>query len=910
MSIVEPKDLFCEYSSNPLGVDIEKPRFGWKLEHDGRGRSQKAYRIIVASEKSKLDLKNADMWDSGKTVSDKSVNVEYDGEPLKSGEKYYWRVKWWDDGGRESSFSETATFLMGLLKPGDWKASWIGNPAERSGYGLLFRKEFELDRDVKRAQVYVAGVGYHELRINGKKADDRVLDPGHTEYSRRVLYSTYEVTKLLKEGLNAIGVMTGNGWYGRQELILQMIIKFMDGTEKIMTSDQSWMVASGPILRNSIYDGEVYDARLEKPSWDQPNYTDSVDRDTFGKEWTRVVRVEGPGGTLEAQKMETMRVTEIIEPIEVINPEPDIYVFDLGQNISGWAEISMDGKRGTEITLRYGEVLDDEGRVNQNNLRSARARDTYILSGKGEEKYEPRFTYHGFRYVEVEGLPNEPDAGDLLGKFVHSAVNPVGNFESSNNLINQIQKISVRGTRGNLHSIPTDCPQRNERLGWLGDNTMYAEEAMYNLDMARFYPKWLKDIGDAQDDETGAVPDTAPYRWGHRPGDPGWGSCYVLLPWILYRHYGNTRVLEQHYRGMKKWVDCLSNKSEDRLIKYSYYGDWCPPEEECLASDESPPEDSPGAAVGAGSYPKDTPGILVSTWWYYYSSLILSEVAGILDKTDDMHAYRNLADEIKKSFNEKFLDRKKGIYSKGTQTSLVLPLFLDMVPEELEDKVVDNLLENITDEHDGHLTTGIVGTKYLLETLSKHGRSDVAYTIAKQKSYPSWGHMIENGATTVWERWEYKTGGGMNSHNHPMLATVSEWFHKVLAGIRTNVSEPGFKKINIEPSIVEGLESVSDSIETVRGTVASSWEREPNGVKLEIEIPVNSKAEVKLPKMDFRSISIVENGETIWKNGSLSKKTDGIINGDEKEEHIILEVGSGEYSFEIREDGSKDSSKT
>lgn len=902
MSIQEPKDLLCEYSSNPLGIDIERPRFSWKLEHSERGRGQKAYRLIVASERSKLEPKTADLWDSGKVVSEKSVNVEYDGKPLKSGEKYFWKVKWWDDKGRESDFSETASFLMGLLKPDDWEASWIGDPAERPGYARHFRKEFELKKGVKRAQVYVAGIGYHELRVNGEKVDDRVLDPGHTEYGKRVLYSTYDVTEFLEKGSNVIGVMTGNGWYGKQELILQMIIGLKDGTEKVITSDQGWMVASGPILRNSIYDGEVYDARLEKAGWDAPGYMDTVGEEVLRDEWTRVVRVNGPGGELESQKMEPIRVTEVIEPVEVINPEDGIYVFDLGQNISGWAEISVKGERGTEINLRYGEVLDDEGRVNQDNLRSARAEDTYILSGGELEKYEPHFTYHGFRYVEVEGLPEQPEKKDLLGKFVHSGVESASDFRTSEDLINKIQEITVRGTRGNLHSIPTDCPQRNERLGWLGDNTIYAEEAIYNFNMAKFYAKWLKDIKDAQNEETGAVPDTAPYRWGMEPGDPGWGSCYVLLPWLLYLHYGDIKVLEQHYEGMKKWVDYMTEMSEGNLLIYSRYGDWCAPEDSCVPPNGDPPEDSPDAHIGAGAYPKNTPGSLVSTWWYYYSTLILSKAAESLGRAEDMNAYGDLAGKIKESFNDEFLDEEEGIYAKGSQTSLVLPLFLHMVPKDSEERVVENLVENVMEKHNGHLDTGIVGTKYLLQVLSEYGREDVAYILATQKSYPSWGYMIERGATTLWERWEYKTGGGMNSHNHPMLGSISEWFHKYLAGISLDSSAPGFEKINIEPCFVDGLEYVSDSIETLRGPVKSSWEKKSNGIQVEISIPVNSEAEIRLSKMDLKGgVSIIEGGKTIWEEGNLLDKPEGIIDVTEKEEYITLWIGSGEYSFRIIE---------
>ncbi len=446
-----PTNLLCEYASNPLGIDVALPRFSWVVNHPGRGQLQSAYQILVANSPEDLNVGKSDKWDSGRVFSDQSVNVVYTGSPLKSGRTYYWKVRVWDKAEHANPYSQTATFEMALLEPNDWEGEWIGCPGHRNEGALLFRREFELEKNVARARVYLSGLGYYELRINGAKVGDHVLDPGWTEYTKRVLYVTYDVTSYLKKGVNIIGVIVGNGWYGLLQMILQMNVDFTDETStSVKSDDRNWKVSRASIVENSIYDGETYDAQLEKPGWDTDSYK-SVKAD-----WRQPQRVEGPGGALVAQMLEPIKVIETITPVKIANPRPDVHVYDIGQNIAGWARLTVKGPRGTRVVLKFAEVLYDNGMVNQENLHTARATDTYILKGDGIEVYEPRFTYHGFRYVQITGFPGTPQLESLEGRVVRSAVEPIGKFTTSNDLLNQSYKNIVWSESNNLHSVPTD----------------------------------------------------------------------------------------------------------------------------------------------------------------------------------------------------------------------------------------------------------------------------------------------------------------------------------------------------------------------------------------------------------------------------------------------------------------------
>ena len=868
LTIPRPTDLRCEYARNPIGLDVAKPRFSWVLYHPKRGQVQTAYQIIVSSSIEKIMADEGDMWDSGKVISNRSANVTYEGGPLESCKTYYWKVRWWDKEGNVSPWSEIACFEMGLLKPEDWKAKWITG-------GQLLRKEFTIDKEVAKARAYVTGLGYYELRINGRKVGDKVLDPGWTDYKKRILYSTYDVTEYLKRGRTAIGIILGRGRYikeygyeGEPKAILQLNIEFADGTTAIIATDETWKASDGPIISDDIYDGEVYDARLEKDGWDEPGYDDS--------DWRRCEIAKPPGGKLvSGASFPPIRAVKTIQPIRILNPRPGVYVYDFGQNFTGWVRLKVSGPRGTKVKLRYAELIYEDGSINTKPNRKAKATDVYILKGEGIEVYEPRFTYHGFRYVEVTGFPGTPALENLEGVVVHTDVESVGGFVCSNPLINQIHRNIRWGQLSNLMSVPTDCPQRDERMGWMGDAQLTAEEAILNFWMPGFYEKWIRDIMDAQA-EDGSVPDVVPPYWRLYPADPAWGTAYVVIPWLLYVYYGDLRILEEAYEGIKRWVDFLASKAEGYILRFSKYGDWCPP---------------------AHIRPVETPGELVSTWVFYHDALTLSKIAEVLGKAEDAKRYSELAEKIKEAFNKEFL--KDDHYAMGSQTCDTLPLYLDMVPEDKVDAVLKHLINDIEVLHDKHLNTGIVGTRYLLETLTRYGRADLAYAIATQTTYPSWGYMIKEGATTLWERWEYLAGSGMNSHNHIMFGSVDIWFYKVLAGINVDPSAPGFERFMIKPCVVGDLEHVSASVKTIRGMVACEWARTHNSIVMKVTIPVNSKAIVYVPKMGLKDVIVKEGDTVIWSKGSYMGGVEGIDGGKEEGDYIVFSVGSGTYTFSL-----------
>ncbi len=867
IGVKAPTNLLCEYVSNPLGIDVTQPRFSWILDYSERSQLQSAYQVLVASKQENLDADNGDKWNSDKVVSEQSINILYEGSSLESGKTYYWKVRLWDKDSKVSPWSKIATFEMGLLKSEDWGGEWIG------GEDLL-RKEFTINKDIARARVYISGLGYYELYLNGDKVGPFVLDPGWTDYKKRALYSTYDVTKHLRKGKNVIGIMLGNGryiktyGYGSPKALLQLNIEFIDGSSESIITDNTWKTTSGPVLSNDIYNGERYDARLERRGWDTPLYHDS--------DWDIAKITDTPGGKLVSQaSFPSIKVTKIIQPLRITSPRPGVYIYDFGQNFTGWVRLCVSGSRGTKVNLRYAELLDEDGMLNPVPNRRAKATDTYILKGEGKETYEPRFTYHGFRYLEVTGFPGTPTLESIEGRVVHSAVEPRGGFICSNPLINSIHKNVLWGQLSNLMSVPTDCPQRDERMGWMGDAQLSAEEAIYNFDMASFYTKWVEDIRDSQA-EDGSVPDVVPPYWSNYPADPAWGTACVVIPWYLYQYYGDKRILEKNYSLMKKWVDFLSTKAENHILSYFKYGDWCPP---------------------AHVKPVDTPGELTSTWYYYHDTLILSKIAGILGKSAHGEKYSGLSSKIKEAFNKKFL--LDDHYATGSQTCNALSLFLDMVPEDKKEAVLKNLIDDIVVTHDSHLNTGIIGTRYILDVLTKYGKVDLAYKLATQRTYPGWGYMIREGATTIWERWEYLAGGGMNSHNHIMFGSVDAWFYKVLAGINVDPAGPGFRRIIIKPYIVGDLKYVSASIKTIRGTVSSSWIRDKDSLVLNVTLPVNTQAKVSLPRMGLESVIIKESGKIIWKDSSYIEGVSGITAGNEEDEYVIFNIGSGSYSFEI-----------
>src|SRR5512143_2328391 len=846
-----PVSLRCEYLVDPMGIDMAKPRFFWIVDHPERGQVQSAYEIVVSTDPKAAQ---GDIWASGKIASPRSTQIAFAGKSLESGRSYFWKVRVWDRDGRESPWSAVARFDTGLLNKTDWKGVWIGSKNQ-------LRKEFTLKGRVKRARAYIAGVGYYELRLNGRKAGNRVLDPAWTTYDKRVLYATYDVTNFLRDGANAVAVNLGNGWYKSRALLFQLNVELEDGTAVSVVSDASWKAADGPILADSIYDGESYDARLETPGWERPGFDD--------KDWPAAEAVKGPAGVLSAQLMPAIQVVDTIVPLKMTSPLPGTYVFDMGQNFSGWARLRVEGPRGTDVRLRFAELLYENGTLNQENLRAAQAEDHYILKGEGEEVWEPRFTYHGFRFVEVKGFPGTPKLDSVRGRVVHSAVEPIGSFAASKDILNGLQRIITWGQKTNLHSIPTDCDQRDERMGWMGDAQGTAEEAMMNFDMAAFYTNFVRDIRDVQD-EKGRLQDTVPHIWGGDPADPAWATAYPLLCWYMYQYYGDTRILEENYEGLRKYVEFLRSRAENGLVKWSHYGDWVAVEK--------------------------CPSAIVSSFYYYYDVKVLADAARVIGKTQDAALYDKLAAEIRTAFNREFYDPKTGNYGDGSQTANTLPLFLGL-PTEKEGGAGGRLFDDIVYKHNSHLTTGIIGTKYIMELLTRNGNNDLAYDIACKTDYPSWGYMIANGATTLWELWQKREGPSMNSHNHPMFGSVGSWLYKALAGIDQAPGSTGFEKVVLAPGMVRDLTHASGSTRTVRGESACGWSRTELSALVEVTVPFGTEAEVVIPKLNLRDVKVSEGGRTIWADGKFVGGATGIAGAVDKDGAIRVQTGGGRYAF-------------
>ena len=882
VAAIAATDLRCESAVNPLGIDAVSPRMSWVLTSSEKGQKQTAYQILVTSDEAKLRNEEPDVWDSGRVASDESTQVVYRGPALLSRRRYFWKVRTWDKDGVASRYSQSAWWEMALLSPQDWKAEWVGSLAGWPGRALYFRCTFTSSKAVARGRIYVSGLGYYELRLNGSKVGDHVLDPGVTDYAKRILYSTYDITNQLNNGPNAIGVIVGNGWYGVPRLILQCEITYTDGSFDTVYSHQGWspedggrwLVTSGPILDNSIYDGETYDARLEKDGWDVT--VDSakirsmpIDRT---EAWTAGIHnVPSPGGVLTAQAVNPIKIVDSLRPQIISEPKPGVFVFDIGQNMAGWVHIQVSGARGTRVVMKFGETLLEDGTIDQTNLFTAAATDVYILKGKGTESWEPRFTYHGFRYVQLEGLPGKPTLDTLTAKVVRSSVEPSGAIETSNDLINRIQKMIWWTEASNLYSIPTDCPQRSERMGWMNDLAVRAEEAIYNFDMSRFFPKFLNDINDTQSAD-GAITDTVPYGWGRRPADPV-STSYLLLGWFAYQHYNDTRALAEHFDGFKAWTDFLHSKTKDNIVTYGYYVDWSPPKAFGI---------SEGSPVS-----KDTPVEFMSTGYLYYDAMLVSNMAEALGKREDAVKYRNIAKDVAASLNNKYWNESAGGYGSNNESMNAFVLFLGIVPEDKVQRVVASLVKAVHDNGD-HLSTGNLCTKYVLEALTKYGHGDLAFKIATQETYPSWGYMLANGATTLWERWENLTGPGMNSHNHPMMGSVSAWFHKYLGGINPDPEAPGFKRIVIRPNPLGDLKWVRAEYKSQYGLIRSSWSKDSGTFTLKLTIPVNTTARVYVPTRYEASVTV---------GGKRAATTEGVKLLGTQEETCVFEVGSGEYEF-------------
>lgn len=1054
---LEVASQHCEHLRNPQNIDTTRPRLSWTLLSDERGDRQTAYRLQVASSAEKLASGSQLAWDTGRVDSQTSSLVPYNGRPLKTHEKLYWRVRVWDAHGNPSKWSQAAEWQMGVLDDTRWGGQWIGkqvakriatlsqskwiwfpegepstsaalgerwfrrsftiptgreitsatfriaaddhvqinlngrdlgtrsgpsstkelevgsrlqhgkntiavcvsnrgdgpNPAGlvawlkvefSQGDPLLIvsdgdwvatsqlqqgwqsptlddsawkpvmvlgevgmapwgqvrhaesrrlparylRTSFEVDKPVSRAVVSFCGLGCSELYVNGKKAGDQVLSPGMTEYPKRCYYITRDVTDLVRQGKNAVGAVLGNGrfyaprsevyagmpTYGAPKLLLKLTIDHPDGQRTVVRSDSQWRLTDqGPIRANNEYDGEAYDARRELPGWSSPEFNDD--------DWQRVDVLQEPGDQLEAEPVDPLRVTQTLRPVAITEPRPGVYVFDLGQNMVGWCRLKVEGPAGATVRLRHAETLTPDGELYIANLRGAKATDYYTLKGDGKEEWAPRFTIHGFRYVEVTGLPGDPTQETITGCVVHDDLESVGEFKCASNTINQVYQNARWGIRGNYRSVPTDCPQRDERQGWLGDRLETARSESYLFNVAAFYSKWLQDIRDSQL-PSGSLPDIAPTHWARYQDDVVWPSASILLPSILLRQYGDRQVLLEHYESCVRWADYMRKfVRDDGLIDRDSYGDWCvPPESPQLIHSEDPQ--------------RKTDTTLLASAFYYHDLKLLESYSKTLEKPENQQRFARDAQRMREAINKRFLDQQRGQYSNGTQTSSVLPLAFGIPPESVRPRVVSTLVEHVSQRDGFALATGLVGAQFLCRTLTDIGRPDLAYRIAAREEYPSWGYMANQGATTIWELWNGNTADpAMNSGNHVMLiGDLITWLYEDLAGVAPHPQGDGFTRLLLRPNPPQDLEWAEASFASPSGRIESRWERTDRGLVWRVLVPPGATAEAHLPAASLQKVT---------ESDMPLADAVGVKVSDQGGSRVVVELESGRYEFTISE---------
>jgi len=887
---VSVENLRCNLMQNPLALANNNPKFSWQLTAKNRGIVQEAYEILVSSDSLKSASNQGDFWSSGKVSSDEAAHITYAGKALKTKSKYYWKVRVWTNKG-ESTWSKPASFGTGLLNYKDWEGRWIGfdryfpwdNEDQNRLSARYFRKEFAVNKEVKSATAYIIGLGLYELSIDGKKVGDQVLAPAPTDYTQNVKYNAFDVTSMVQKGNHALGVILGNGrffamrqakpykvkTFGFPKLLMQINIQYSDGTSAVIKTDESWKgTADGPILANNEYDGEEYDAQKEFAGWDKSGFD--------GKKWLAAEYVQEPGGTYEAQQNELMKVMQNIAPVSITKRSNGNYIIDFGQNMSGWVKLQAKGEKGRKLTIKYAESLQDNGNLFIANLRDAKSLDTYILKGGEAETWEPRFTYHGFRYVEVSGYPGTPTKKDFTARFVYDELQTVGSFESSNALLNKIHQNSWWGIASNYKGMPVDCPQRNERQPWLGDRSTggYGESFLFNN--TALYTKWIDDIKYSQKAD-GAIPDVAPAFWRYYSDNMTWPSTLHLIADMLYRQTGDTEVIENNYAAMKKWLQYMESRyvNAEGIMTKDSYGDWCIP----------PVTAEAGRGVNAD---QKHPSVLIATAYDYYLNNLMTRFAKIAGQDQDIAGFSAMASQAKVAFNKKFY-HQEGFYGDNTLTDNILPVAFGIVEPTNKDKVVAQIA-NIINKNNGHLSSGLIGIQWLMRTLSEIGRPDLAYTIASQKTYPSWGYMIENGATAIWELWNGNTADPkMNSQNHVMmLGDLLVWYYENLAGIKSDVQDAGYKTIIMKPEQINDLQYVNASYNSVRGLIKSSWKKSGKSFTWNITVPANSKAIVYIP---------AANADKVKEGKRKAASVDGVKFLKSEGNRVVLEIGSGDYAF-------------
>ena len=897
----EVGSLRCEYLADPLGIDAMRPRLSWVVSSSLRGDRQTAYRVLVASSPELLARGEGDLWDSGKTASGRSIQVEYGGKPLAGLAKCYWKVRVWDADDRPSRWSEPARWSMALLDDSDWQAGWIGidsalNATDRmEGDSRLaaryLRKPFDVEGKVKNARLYISGLGLYECYINGKRVGESVLAPTATDYSTNVPYNTFDVSEFIKDKQNAIGVTLGNGrffamrlgdpsagllgslrQFGFPKLLAQLEIEYENGERQVVVTDTTWrLTTDGPIVANNEFDGEEYDASKELGKWSEAGYDDSA--------WMNARSVGAPEGALHAQRNPNIRVMEEIDPVAISQLNDSTYILDMGQNMVGWLNVTLKGEKGEPVRLRFAETLKPDGSLYMDNLRGAKVTDVYIPAGGDVFSWEPRFTYHGFRFVEITGLNYKPELKSFVGKVVYDDMKTIGRFETSDPTINQVFKNAYWGIRGNYRSMPTDCPQRDERMGWLGDRATGCIGESFVFGNTLLYEKWLRDI-EAMQDSAGCVPDVAPAHWtfDQHSGNVTWPAAYLCVADMLYNQRGDVRPVERHYASMKKWIEYIRDRQmKDGLVINDVYGDWCmPPESQELIHSQDPA--------------RKTDGRLLGTSFYYRLLNMMARFAAVSGHEADTAEYLDLAARVKDAYNKQFLNAETGQYANNTVTANIISLMQGLVPDSLEQKVFANVVEKTKGEFDSHVSTGLIGIQFLMRGLTQHGAGDLVYTSATNRTYPSWGYMIDKGATTIWELWNGDTADpAMNSGNHVMLlGDLLTWYYENLAGIKSDPAAPGFKHVVMAPYFPDGLDWADAATESPYGPIASRWSRDGQGLSWKVEIPANSTASVRIPASSAGQVT--EGGKPLSENPAVKSVT-------EADGFVTVEIGSGKYDF-------------
>lgn len=917
-------NLKCEYLINPLGIDIASPRLSWKIEalsNSVYNQKQIAYQILVASSPDKLSEEKADLWNSGKIQSDANGQLPYQGKQLTSEQRCYWKVKVWNNENDYTPWSDMAFWSMGLLQVTDWKAKWIGdqpdlvqqtymeklanydpkNSAQIKNVrpvpppSPMLRKKFSVKLPVKSALLYVSALGYYEIGLNGAKVGDHVLAPEWTDFNKRVQYQVFDVSQNLRQGQNVLTSLLGDGWYlgmlgptkwhkdyprrgvygNDRRLIAQLVINYADGSNQVIATDNSWKLnTKGFVLSADNFLGQVIDARNLPQGWMNIDFDDSS--------WINAFVDNSIQKNLEAQKNEPVRIYRHLSPVK-ISPNGDQYIVDFGQNLTGWTQLKVKGDKGDKIRIRHGEMLNDDGSLYTKNLAAAVSEDEYILSG-GNDKFEPTFTYHGFRYVELSGLKSSPDQGSIVACAISSDPEVTGSFECSNQKLNQLWNNIIWTQRNNMTSIPTDCPQRDERMGWMGDAQVFCQNSIFNMDMAAFYTKWVKDIRDAQTIR-GTFPDIAPHA--NKPeirfsNAPAWADAGVIVPWRVYQNYGDKEILRHHYEAMKQYIENIRKQNPDNIWLKDVgnnYGDW-------LNANTVIAE---GYSKTRGEIPKD----VFATAFYANSARLLAQTATLLGKEQDAKIYFGLFENIRAKFNDSFVD-KDGIIKGNTQSAYAIALNFELLPESKQVMAFNHLLKCI-EEYDYRISTGFISTVMMMKELTKRGRNDIAYQLLESERLPSWIYSINQGATTIWERWDGYVKGrgfqdaGMNSFCHYSIGSVGEWMYRTILGINPDDAHPGYKHFIIHPQPGGTLTWAKGSYNSVNGLIVSEWEQEQKYFMLDIEIPVNTSATVIIPSGNRDLISM------------NSKKIPAtvILKNQASKNETALELGSGKYHFEV-----------